>query len=188
MSSKQARKAKQSKTPVLVVEEVTVMSRGTAPASASSGAGGTASPSPEVHRMNEYLRAELSAVETYDLAIRHVHDPEVKAALQQIRDAHAQHAQMLANRIDLYGGTPTTSAGVWGAFARIVQRGADLFGDRTALAALEQDEDHMLMEYRKSVSGLDVATQELVTNVMIPEHVQSRDLVRALERFVRAPK
>jgi hypothetical protein len=100
-----------------------------------------------IDKLNELLRGERSAVETYDLALQHVTSAELLSALRELRDSHERRVVLLRDRLQASDAEPAETSGAWGAFARLVQRGADLFGDKTAVAALEEGEDRGLARY-----------------------------------------
>jgi len=137
-------------------------------------------------RLNELLRGELASVETFELALGSVRDGELASTLRQIRDSHERRALLLRLKVSELGGEPAKSSGVWGAFARIVQRGADLLGQRAALAALEEGEEHGKKRYSRDLSTLDDATREFILTELAPEQQRTRDLARSLQRFAKA--
>lgn len=137
--------------------------------------------------LNKFLRGELSAVETYDLAIKQTKNEGFGSALLQLRSAHAARVNTIREKILSLGGAPETTSGAWGTFATAVQASADLFGNTTALSALEEGEDHGLAMYRdalKDESGASV--REFVSSTLMPEQKQSHDLCRSLKKFVQA--
>ena len=139
-----------------------------------------------IDTLNECLRGELSAVETYQLALRSVRGHELTRRLKVLLDSHDRRVTLLVDRIRRLGGEPTQGSGAWGAFARAVQRGADLFGDRVALGALEQGEDHGLDLYTKDLPGLDPETRAFLEEEILPEQRYSHDLCRSLLHLVKA--
>ena len=54
---------------------------------------------------------------------------------------------MLRDAIVACGGTPAEGSGAWGTFAKVVEGGAKVFGEKAAVAALEEGEDHGLADY-----------------------------------------
>jgi uncharacterized protein (TIGR02284 family) len=141
---------------------------------------------PALDKLNECLRGELSAVETYDLALHKVKDAELSSALRQIRDNHDRRVTELRDILRASGGEPSQSSGAWGAFAKLVQRSADLFGDRAAMSTLEEGEDHGLKMYSEDLDLCDAQTRELIMTRLLPEQRKTHDLCRSLERFTRA--
>jgi uncharacterized protein (TIGR02284 family) len=141
-------------------------------------------PRTSVDRLNDLLRAELASVETYDLALKRVRDAELASALRQIRESHDRRAALLREKIRSMGGLPAPGSGVWGAFARLVQRGADLLGNRAALAALEEGEDQGKKRYTRDLDELDEATRQFVLHELSPEQMRTHDLAQSLKRVV----
>ncbi len=139
-----------------------------------------------IERLNDFVRGELASVETYDLALRAVQDSELTGALRQIRDSHDRRVTMLRERIRVLGGEPAFSSGVWGAFARAIQRGADLLGHRVALAALEEGEDQCKRRYARDIDELEGELREFVLRELSIEQARTHDLARSLQKFVKA--
>jgi len=75
---------------------------------------------------------------------------------------------MLRSAILQLGGEPATSSGPWGVFAKAVEGGARLFGDKTAIAALEEGEDHGLKDYKADIDDLGMEQRGLVTSRLLP--------------------
>ncbi len=134
--------------------------------------------------LNRCLRTELSAVETYDLAVQKIGRGELTNVLRQIRASHEQRALVLREFLLKAGSEPAKSSGVWGAFALAVQTGADLLGERAALAALEQFEDHTAALYLERSFPIDDRTAAMLEVQILPEQRQTGDLGRSLLRFV----
>ena len=142
-----------------------------------------------IDKMNEFLRGELSAVETYDLALGKTKHIELVASLQQLRDEHTQRVGQIRQQILAWGGEPSQSSGAWGAFANVVLAGADLLGDATATAALEEGEDHGLRMYRDALKEADLgdtAYRTFVSTVLLPAEQKSHAACRSLKRFAKA--
>ena len=91
-----------------------------------------------VGKLNSFLRGEISAVESYKQALGKITDPAIRAELQTCEQDHEQRIELLRARITQLGGKPDTGSGAWGVWAKLVQGGGDLLGEKTALQALEQ--------------------------------------------------
>src|SRR5262245_41444369 len=74
--------------------------------------------------LNSFLRGELSAVETYRQALTKVKVPTMRTQLQEVLQSHESRCELLRNRIVTLGGSPSTSSGPWGTFAKLVEGGA----------------------------------------------------------------
>lgn len=147
---------------------------------------GEVKPLSTIDRLNEFMRAELASVETYDLALQAIKDQDLVGPLRQIRDSHDRRVNLLRDRIRALGGEPAHSSGVWGAFVRAMQRGADLLGRRVALAALEEGEDQVKKRYGRETFELQATEREFVERELAPEQLRTHDLARSLQKFVKA--
>lgn len=141
-----------------------------------------------IEQLNSLLRGEISAVEAYDQAIRKVDDEHVSeaTALRAIAQEHGEHAQLLRDAIRKLGGEADESSGPWGAWAKIVEGTAKLFGDASALKALKEGEEHGLKDYEEALDDVDEATRSLITSHIIPNqrrHIQTLNgMMEKIER------
>jgi hypothetical protein len=133
--------------------------------------------------LNKQLRGELSAVETYRQAIERLATSACVADLTENQRSHQQRVEMLRNEIVRMGGQPDTGSGAWGGFARLVEGGAKLFGEKAAIAALEEGEDHGLKLYRdrSDLDKLDLTTREFVMSTLLPEQERTHRTTSALK-------
>ncbi|QIB67199.1 DUF2383 domain-containing protein [Kineobactrum salinum] len=92
----------------------------------------------DINTLNEFLKSEMSAVETYDQCIDKKPDPAVVQQLSELRQSHAQRVDLLRERIVALGGDPTDSSGMWGSFAKLVEGGAKALGDKSMLGRLKR--------------------------------------------------
>src|SRR5689334_20746729 len=84
-----------------------------------------------IRQLNSFLRGEISAAETYRMAIDKAGDSDKNAAniglLRGIQEEHGRAAQAIRDRIRELGGEPSDSSGAWGAWAKFTQGTANLF-------------------------------------------------------------
>lgn len=133
----------------------------------------------EIETLNRYLRGELAAVQTYDQCIERVTEPDVVVGLSEIRASHQLRAEQLHNHITLLGGKPSESSGVWGAVARLLEGGANLFGVRAALETLVNGEAHGIREY-EDTRNLEPETLAFVRGHLQPEQEHTHAKITAL--------
>ena len=144
-----------------------------------------ATPNKEVvGKLNSFLRGEISAVETYRQALDKIKDPAIRTQLQNCEQDHERRIQLLRARITELGGTPDQSSGAWGVWAKLVQGGGDLLGEKTALQALEEGEDHGLNDYRKDLDELDGDTRTWVESSILPSAERTHGTLSTLKRTV----
>ena len=132
--------------------------------------------------LNSFLRGEISAVETYRQALEKIDRPQVRTQLQDCMQSHAQRVTALSDQIRTLGGSPATSSGVWGSFAKAVEAGAKAFGESAAVAALEEGEDHGRNDYRRDVDKLDARTKQFIQASIIPEQQRTHDTMSTLKK------
>jgi hypothetical protein len=134
-----------------------------------------------VNTMNKFLRGELSAVETYRQALERLRDSAFAADLAECRRSHEDRVELLRQQVTRLGGTPAPSSGLWGGFAKLIEGGAKLFGEKAALAALEEGEDHGLKLYRTDSAKLDSVTRDIVERALLPGQERTHQVMSALK-------
>ena len=149
-----------------------------APVNADQGDTGEA-----VTQLNSLLRGEISAAETYRMAIDKVADSDNAAnagLLREIQEEHGRAAQGIRDRIRELGGEPSDSSGAWGAWAKTVQGTMNLFGDAAALKSLKEGEEHGLKDYQEAVDDVDPSSAQLIQNQLIPAQQRHINLLDQL--------
>ncbi|WAC19758.1 DUF2383 domain-containing protein [Luteolibacter sp. SL250] len=134
---------------------------------------------------NSLLRGELSAVETYSLAINHYAGKPAVAELQKIRTEHALSAARLSQNVREMGGTPEEESGAWGVFAKVVQGTANLFGEDSALESLKKGEEKGRSDYEAALEGEEMmpSHKEAVRSELLPRinhHIAALDRLEKL--------
>ena len=141
------------------------------------------SPFNSVRRLNALLRAEISAAETYRMAMEKLDDPGNTQrfcieALQRIQEDHRRAAQTIRGRIRQLGGEPVDSSGAWGAWARFAMSAAKVFGAAAVLRSLKEGEESGLTEFRDGMPSVDDTSESLLQNELVPtleRHIRSLD-------------
>ncbi len=137
----------------------------------------------DVKQLNSFLRGELSAVETYDQAIEKIgSNAGLAGTLQEVRDSHERRAELLRERVMNLGGEPAESSGAWGSFAKLVEGGAKAFGEKAAIAALEEGEDHGRDDYKRDLKDLSVETSTFVQAELLPAQTATHDTLSRLKK------
>jgi len=134
--------------------------------------------------LNEFLRGEISAVETYRQAIEKLSGSPNRSLLEECRRSHEQRVAKLKDHVRRLGGEPSQGSGAWGAFAKLVEGGAKVLGEATAIAALEEGEDHGLKLYRGDLSKLDAASRELVQSDLLVAQEQTHRSMSTLKKTI----
>jgi Domain of unknown function (DUF2383) len=135
-----------------------------------------------IDQLNSFLRGELAAVETYRMALNKLDaGSTARTELQANMSSHQDRVALLRDAILQLGGTPSEKSGPWGTFAKAVEGSARALGDKAAISALEEGEDHGLADYRRDLDDLDLTSRTLVRDRLIPLQQQTHDRVSALK-------
>jgi hypothetical protein len=129
------------------------------------------------------LRGELSAVETYRMALEKLdRSSTARDDMEMCLRSHEERVTFLRDQIRRLGGTPSTSSGPWGVFARAIEGGARVLGDRVAIAALEEGEDHGVRDYKDDMEKVDPDCRELITSRLLPAQQDTHARLSSLKR------
>jgi len=137
-----------------------------------------------VDTLNEFLRGEVSAVETYRQALEKLSGSPHRIQLEEGRRSHELRVTKLQEQIRRMGGEPSQGSGAWGAFARLVEGGAKVFGEAAAIAALEEGEDRGLKLYRGDLSGLDPVSRQFVQSDLLVAQEQTHRAMSTLKKTI----
>lgn len=135
-----------------------------------------------IEQLNSFLRGEISAVETYQMALEKVDD--ISTARDELLvnlKSHQDRVMMLQDAIEAAGGEPATGSGPWGAFAKVVEGGAKILGKKAAIAALEEGEDHGVKDYKIDVNDLEPEARMMLETKLRPAQQQTHDRLSALK-------
>ena len=136
-----------------------------------------------VSQFNSLLQGEISAVETYRIAVDKMRTFANLVDLQKCLASHETRVSKLRTRVSSIGGKAAEGSGAWGAFAKLVEGGAAVFGDNTAIKALEEGEDKGLKDYRDT-SKLDPAVAQFVQYDLLPAQIETHASMSALKRSI----
>lgn len=142
----------------------------------------TATHSETVSQLNSFLRGELSAAESYREALAKLPSATSRATLEQCARSHQERAALLTREVRRLGGEPAEGSGPWGAFARLVTNGAQMFGEKAAIAALEEGEDHGRNDYQRDLDELEPGTRALIEQQVLPEQLRTHRAMSTLKK------
>ena len=135
-----------------------------------------------ISQLNSFLRGEISAVETYRMALEKLdYTSPLRAEIEANLSSHQDRVVMLGDAILRLGGEPATSSGPWGVFAKAVEGTARTMGDKMTINALEEGEDHGVADYRRGIDDLDTESRMLVTGQLLPQQQQTHNRMSALK-------
>lgn len=135
-----------------------------------------------IDQLNSFLRGELSAAETYRLALDKLEQSEYRPSLVQCTRSHEERARLLTEAILGRGGDPAESSGAWGSLVRMIERSAAAISESAAIAMLEEGEDHGRDDYLRDIDNLEPSARQLVEFAILPEQRRTHDTIRAVKR------
>ena len=135
-----------------------------------------------VEQLNSFLRGEISAVETYRQALEALRSSTYGAKIAECKQSHEQRVAILTEEIRKLGGTPAQSSGAWGSFVKLIEGGAKALGEKPAIAALEEGEDHGNADYKRDVPKLDPGVRSVIEQRVMPLQLRSHAEMSALKK------
>jgi uncharacterized protein (TIGR02284 family) len=138
-----------------------------------------------VDQLNSFLRGEISAVETYRLALKKLDNGSAaRNELESCMRSHEERVSSLRSMIQQLGGKPVDGSGAWGTFTKVVEGSAAAFGDKVAISALEEGEDHGLRDYRTDLSKLEGSARQIVVSELLPKQEQTHRTLSDLKHRI----
>ena len=135
-----------------------------------------------INQLNSFLRGELSAAETYRLALERLEQSQHRPTLIQCSRSHEERARLLTEAILGRGGEPANSSGAWGSLVRMIERSAVAISESAAVAVLEEGEDHGRDDYLRDLDNLEPSARQLIEFAILPEQRRTHDTIRAVKR------
>jgi hypothetical protein len=132
-----------------------------------------------IKQLNSFLRGELSAAETYRLALERLERSEHRPTLVQCSRSHEERARLLTEAIL---GEPADSSGAWGSLVRMLERSASAISESAAVAVLEEGEDHGRDDYLRDLDNLEPSARQLIEFAILPEQRRTHDTIKAVKR------
>jgi uncharacterized protein (TIGR02284 family) len=134
-------------------------------------------------KLNELLRGERSAVETYQQAFEKVGDDPRADELRAVAAEHRHAVQMLAERVVAGGGEPAKDSGAWGTWNKTVMGTAKIFGDKASLSALRLNEERGKKVYQDILleKQIDPVCRDLIQNQLLPKQISH---IHTLDRLI----
>jgi len=133
--------------------------------------------------LNELLRGELAAVETYAQAIEKFGRSPGHDFLQLLAGDHEESVDQLSEFITDVGGEPAETSGLWGGFVKALAGSANLLGESPALKVLQEGEEHGIKEYQEALDDPDISddSKDLIREELLPrltDHVVELQRIR----------
>ncbi|MDP3543792.1 MAG: CBS domain-containing protein [Elusimicrobiota bacterium] len=138
-------------------------------------------------RIGTLARRELSAVETYRLALGKVGREAGGEELLRIEREHEEAVGLLLESLRRRGEAPPRSSGLRGRWSKAVEGASLMLGRGPALRALRNGEARGLNDYENALrdDALDPEVKELIRGRLLP---RAREHIPALERLLAAER
>ena len=130
---------------------------------------------------NNLIRREISAIETYDQIIEKFRGKALESSLREMREDHLKAWTILQQHVAT--AQQPAGSGAWGAWAKFTAGAAKMFGDKAALKALKEGEEHGVKDYEDAIRdhGIDDTLREAIESSFIP---QQRKHIASLSRMI----
>jgi len=128
-----------------------------------------------IEDLNELLKNELSAIETYNQALSKYQDTLGLEVLTGCQASHSDRANKLRSAIASLNAAPTDDIGLGGKFAKLVMDGADKMGDKAILVALQADEGEWTATYEWRLVAMHGDYRPLVKEDLFPQQQQTEE-------------
>ncbi len=118
------------------------------------------------------VKGELAAVETYKQALDKITSPEIAGPdLRRIEEEHEQALSVLRAHMAEQEATAPVDSGLWGEWAKAVEGAASAFGDKAAIKALKEGEEHGVHSYEKALRDqeLDAEIRQIISLKLLPK-------------------
>jgi hypothetical protein len=140
---------------------------------------------PEVDDMNQILRGEISATESYQQVMEKLaHDPEA-VRLQEFLDDHHNAVTYWKAQVDDKGALADQSSGSWGTAVEAIVGAAKLLGSTATLAALKEGEEHGLKMYERLLESSELTdrNKSYIRDFLIPNQCKHINSLKVMMKF-----
>ena len=145
--------------------------------------------SPEVIvDLNQLLRGELAATETYRLALEKTRSEFGRdARFQQLTEMHRHHGEAVSELralVQRMGGTPADDSGAWGIWSNTVMGAARIFGEKAALSSLLSGERSGIDDYQDALKREH--TPDQLRHIYRSQLARNQEHIQQLESIIDA--
>ena len=140
-----------------------------------------------INTLHSLQRGEIAATETYQQILKNFQGFAEVIELEEIQKDHRTAANTLREHIREHGDVPEQNSGAWGAFAKVVEGTAKVFGQGLALKALKEGEEHGIKDYENALTDQELLSdcRVLIETQLLP---QTRAHVSVLSRLIAGQK
>lgn len=138
----------------------------------------------QVEALNKVLNGEHMAIDTYDVFINKIDDPNLKESLRSYKRDHEEHARLLSGKIRELGGKPKESRGLAGTMSQSmsVVRTMIVPDKEDIIKQLYNGEDKGIAATENIIRDeLDAENKKLVNEIISTDHEHLKGLRSLLE-------
>lgn len=135
-----------------------------------------------IEEFKSYLAGEISAVETFNLALKKTVDGQILKTLRDGKRSHSIQVLELERCVQRLGGRPSEGSGLWGPFAKFNQNAA--LSERDALTLLERSECERLVNYELQRSFVEGPVLEMLESELLPAQQRTHRSICALLKLL----
>lgn len=132
--------------------------------------------------IDEIIRGEISAVETYEQVLKEVENDPESLRLEKFLDQHAHAVNYWQRQVKRDGLIPESSSSIWGTAVEAFVGVSKLLGNTTALRALIAGEEHGLKNYQSMLEdeNLTLMQKKEIRDTFIPRQRQHIETLESL--------
>lgn len=133
-------------------------------------------------QLDDLIRGEMAAVKSYTTVIGELDNSKEKTQLIKIRENHETAVEKLKTFATTDVKEDTTTSGAWGAFASAWTAGAKIAGNKTALKALTQGEEHGISEYKEALNDDTIKPElkQMIRTQFLPKQQEHLKTIKKL--------
>jgi rubrerythrin len=133
-------------------------------------------------QMDDLIRGEMAAVKSYSTMLDDMKDGPERSKLEKIRADHENAVSKLKGFATQEVKEDTKTAGAWGTFASAWTSGAKVAGNKTALKALTQGEEHGIEEYKEALEDKTVKSElkQMIRTQFIPKQEEHLKTIKTM--------
>lgn len=130
-------------------------------------------------QVDELIRGEISAVESFRAVLGKIKDTSERSALEQMLQDHQRAVESLKRFAEPKFEAKAETSGPWGAFTTAFAGGASFFGDKAALTALKIGEQHGINEYQEAIKddSINQEVRTLIQSELLPNQERHLQMI-----------
>ncbi|MBP7860618.1 DUF2383 domain-containing protein [bacterium] len=136
-------------------------------------------------KLNDLLRGEMSAYETYGKALESVKECSCTTQLETAMACHKKRSQVIAAKVKAMGAEPSETSGGWGTFSNSMEAEAGIFGEKAAINMLEEGEDYGLKQYKELWKDSNSTVSKVIQD-FLPKQQETHRVMKDLKAKLQA--